>query len=221
MPFPHSLAADVSKPSWLHCSPVGHIFVDWLFFLSRNTCALLSLQLCHFLLTQTKFREANTSLKILSVIWYDTVWEMLKPFQGSKRADWWCQGEFYSTRSWVHSSCYSLSRLVCSSPALLVTTDGPFGCLNRNMKWRGWCCVSGYGTRRAHHTIARRAWFPDKPYPIQAISSQLACSILYIWNTNMGRTVATHVNNPQYPWQRWIRVPVQVCVVQLTSVEYS
>lgn len=75
-------------------------------------------------------------------------------------------------------------------------TDGPFGCLNRNMKCRGWCCVSGYGTRRAHHTIPCPAWLPDNPYPIQAISSQLACGILYIQSTNTGQTVATHVSNP-------------------------
>lgn len=43
------------------------------FSLSRNTRALLSFQLCHFLLTQTKCREADTSLKILSVSRYGGV----------------------------------------------------------------------------------------------------------------------------------------------------
>lgn len=75
-------------------------------------------------------------------------------------------------------------------------TDGPLGCLNRNMKCRGWCCVSGYGTRRAHCAIPRSAWLPDNPYPIQAISSQLAGGISYIQSTNTGQTVATHVSNP-------------------------
>lgn len=151
-----------------------------LFFLSRNTCALLSLQFCHFLLTQTKFREANTSFEntFSNLIWYCLRnAETIPGLQESRL--WWCQGEFYSTCSWVHSSCYSLSRLVCSSPTLPVTTDGPVGCLNRNMKWSGWCCVSGYGTRRAHHAIACPVWLPDNPYPIQEIHLNLH-AVFYI-----------------------------------------
>lgn len=160
-------------------------FVDWLFFLSRNTCALLSLQLCHFLLTQTKWREANTSLKILSVIWYDTVWEMLKPFQSSKRAD--CGGvkESFPARAAGCTAPVTAPQGWCAQPRSAPAA----GCSSRDLQSSAGCRLSGRGTRRAHHAIACPACPPDNPYPIQAISAQLACSILYIWNTNMGQTV--------------------------------
>lgn len=43
------------------------------FSLSQNTRALLSLQLCHLIISQTKRREIDFSLKILSVSRYDGV----------------------------------------------------------------------------------------------------------------------------------------------------
>lgn len=180
VPFPRSLAADIFKPSWLHGLQLVAFFIDGIFFLSRNTCALLSVQLCHFLLTQTKW-EANTSLKILPVIWYDTVWEMLKPFQGSKRAD--CGGvkESFPARAAGCTAPVTACQGWCVQPrSALLLLGVPAG-----------ICFSGHGTRRAHHAIACPAWLPDNPYPIQAISSQLACSILYIWSTDMGLTVTS------------------------------
>lgn len=44
----------------------------------------------------------------------------------------------------------------------------PAGLLaERGTERGGRCCVSGHGTRRAHHAIACPAWLPDNPSPFK------------------------------------------------------